>query len=83
MYSLIRNSNRLNLPLDIQIDLFNKTFKPILLYGAEIWGFGNLDVIERIQLEYLKYILRVKKSTPSYMVYGETGSTPITLDIYN
>ena len=81
MYSLLRNSNRLQLPIDLQIDLFNKTIKPILLYGAEIWGFGNIDVLERVQLKYLKYILKVKRSTPSYMVYGETGCTPLKLEI--
>jgi hypothetical protein len=36
MYSLVKNSNRLNLPIDLQIELFNKTIKPILLYGVEI-----------------------------------------------
>ena len=52
-----------------------------LLYGAEIWGFGNLDVLERIQLKFLKYLFNLKKSTPSYMIYGELGIMPITVDI--
>lgn len=81
MYSLIKNSNRLNLPIDLQIDLFNKTVKPILLYGAEIWGFGKLDLIERVQLKFLKYILKLKRSTPNYFVYGETGCMPLSIDI--
>lgn len=81
MYSLLRNCNRLNLPIDIQIDLFTKTIKPILLYGAEIWGFGNLDVIERVQLKFLKHIFKMKRSTPNYIVYGESGCMPLTIDV--
>lgn len=81
MYSLIKNSNRLNLPVDLQIELFGKMVKPILLYGAEIWGFGNLDIIERVQLKFLKHILKLKKFTPNYFVYGETGCMPLSLDI--
>ena len=50
VFALLKNIKRLSLPYDIQIDLFNKLIKPILLYGCEIWGMGNIDVIERVQL---------------------------------
>ena len=73
MFALMRKIRVLNLPIEMQIDLFNKLIKPILLYDSEIWAFGNLDIIERVQLKFLKRILNLKKSTPSYMVYGETG----------
>lgn len=69
------------MPIDLQIELFNKTIKPILLYGAEICGYGNNDIIERVQLKFLKYILKFKRFTPNYMVYGETGCMPLTVDI--
>ena len=46
----------MHLPVDLQIDLFTKLVKPILLYGCEIWGFGNIDVIERVQLKYIKHV---------------------------
>ena len=64
----------MQLPVDMQIELFNKLVKPILLYGCEIWGFGNIDVIECVQLKFIKYILKLKNSTPNYMVYGEHES---------
>ena len=38
LFSLLQKIRSLSLPLDIQIDLFNKTIKPILLYGCEAWG---------------------------------------------
>ena len=37
--------------------------------------------IERVQLKFLKMILIMKKSTPSYMVYGECGAYPLKIDI--
>lgn len=81
LFSLIKKIPNSDLPFDIQIDLFNKTIKPILLYGCEIWGTGNCDIIERVQLKFYKYIFNLKKSTPSFMIYGELGITPIVLDI--
>jgi len=55
--------------------------KPILLYGCETWGFGNIDMLERVQLIFLKYILGLKASTPNAMVYGETGVFQLKFDI--
>ena len=72
----------MHLPVDLQIELFTKLVKPILLYGCEIWGFGNIDVIERVQLKYIKHVLNLKSSTPNYIVYGEVGVYPLKIDIY-
>ena len=46
MYSLLAKSRNMRLPIDLQFDLFKKLVKPILLYGCEVWGFGNIDVLE-------------------------------------
>ena len=81
LFALLRKIKSLSLPFDIQIDLFDKTIKPILLYGCEVWGYGNIDIIERVQLKFFKYIFNLKKSTPSYMIYGELGIMPLSVDI--
>jgi hypothetical protein len=36
------------LSVKIQLDLFDKMIKPILLYGCEIWGFGKNEVLEQV-----------------------------------
>ena len=70
MYSLIEKKSRsLMLLIDLQIELFEKMVQPILLYGSEVWGFGNLNVLERVVLKYLKLILSMKTSTPNFMIY--------------
>ena len=66
----------LNLPIDLQLDLFDKLVTPILLYGSEIWTYENNDIIEKLHLRYCKYILSVNKRTTS-MVYGELGRYPL------
>lgn len=38
-------------------------------------------LFERIHLKFLKLIFKLKRSTPSFMIYGELGLTPITIDI--
>lgn len=45
----------------MQIDLFDQIVKPILLYGCEIWVTGNLEIIKRPQLKFLKLILNLQK----------------------
>ena len=49
------------------------------MYGCEIWGFGDLRVLEQVQLKILKFILNIKKSTPNCIVYGETGILPLKI----
>jgi hypothetical protein len=55
--------------------------KPILLYGCEIWGFSNIELLERIQLKFCKLLLNLKKSTPNFMVYGELGVYPLSVSV--
>ena len=81
MFALLRKIKNMDLPYDIQIELFDKTIKPILLYAREIWSFGKNDVLEKISLNFSNMYSTLKKSTPSYMIYGELGIFPIVLDM--
>ena len=51
-----------------------------MLYGAELWGSENCDILERLQLRFYKYVLSVSKFTSSMMVYGELGAVPLDID---
>jgi hypothetical protein len=50
------------LSVKIQLDLFDKMVKPILLYGCEVWGFSNNDIIEKVHLKFCKLLLHLKSS---------------------
>ena len=69
------------LSISCQLDLFDKLVKPILLYGCEIWGSGNNDILEKVHLKFCKIILHLKATTPNCMVYGELGRYPLDIDI--
>lgn len=82
MFSLLTKARRLLLPIDLQIELFEKTVVPILLYGCEVWGCVNIDRIEIFFRKFLKIILKLGSCTPSCQVYGEVGKSPL-LNIIN
>ena len=73
MFSLLNKSNELGLPVDVQLEIFDKTVLPVMLYGCEIWEYESIKLFESFYLRYLKYILKVKKFTPNCMLYGELG----------
>lgn len=73
MYGVIRKIRQFNLPVKIQLELFDNFFFPVLLYGCEVLGYENLQSIERIHLKLLKHIFLLKSSTQSCVGNGETG----------
>ena len=52
MYEILKRGKCHNLSISCQLDLFDKVVKPILLYGCELWGLSNCDMIERVHLKY-------------------------------
>ena len=81
MFSLLKKCKSNNLPIDIVLDLFDKTIVPIITYGCEVWGFDNVDLINKLQRKFFKIVLKLRKSTPNVMLYGETGTFPIDVII--
>jgi len=39
------------------LDLFEKLISPVLNYASEVWGFIQVNAIERIHLQFCKKIL--------------------------
>ena len=66
---------------DCQLKLFDNTVAPILLYACEMWGYGDLSLIEKVHTDFMKHILNVKKSTPHIMLYGDLGRFPLSIMI--
>lgn len=76
LYKLIKN---LNIPLALQIQLFNHIIIPILQYGSEICGFQNTIILENVQIQILRSIAKLRKSTPHYIVNAELGVLPLRI----
>ena len=81
MYEILKRGKLHNLSISCQLDLFDKVVKPVLLYGSELWGFSNCDLIERVHLKFCKILLTLKTSTPNCMIYSELCRYPLYIDI--
>ena len=81
MFALLKKSSTLNLPVDVILDLFDKTIVPILTYGCEVWGFEQFEMLHKLQLRFYKIVFKLRMSTPSMIVFGETGHYPIWVTI--
>ena len=79
MHLLYKRINNLNLPIDLQLKLFDSTILPIMTYGCEIWSYEDIKMFERIHNTFLRTITKTRKSTPLYCLYGELGRYPIEI----
>jgi hypothetical protein len=73
MFALLKKCNRLSLPLELSVDLFDKIVLPVMSYGCEVWGLAIKDYAQKLQVKFYKILLHLRQSTPSCMVFGEVG----------
>ncbi len=78
MYSVIGKARKFDLPVDIQMELFNAMVLPVLTYVSEVWGIYIIRELELLHLKFLKHLLFVHKNTSNDMVYGELGAYPLS-----
>lgn len=64
MHLLYKRIFNLNLPIDLQLKLFDNTILPILTFSCEVWGIENNTDIEKVHLEFLRKITNSKKKYP-------------------
>lgn len=81
MFLLYKRTDNLYLPVDLILKLFDHTIAPILLFSAEIWGYKDSTIIERIHTQFLRKIANLRQSTPLYMLYAEFGRYPLNISI--
>ena len=56
MFSALRKTRKQNLPVEMQLLMFNcmVLVVPILLYGAEIYGYEKSRIIESLFLQFIR-----------------------------
>ena len=77
MFKLLKSMKNVHFNYVTRLSLFDTYVSSILNYASEIWGFHKGDAIEKIHLEYLKIMLKVRKNTSSLMIYNELGRLPL------
>ena len=70
MYSLLQRGRKLGLCIDIKLQPFDSLIVPICVYGCELWGYKNIELVEKLHLHYCKSILHVNKLTPTCTCRG-------------
>ena len=79
--------------------MFDKVIAPILVYASEVWGAYTIlpsksltqdntqgywmYTIEKFYIAFLKYCLGVHRKACNVAVFGELGSTPLSLKVMN
>ena len=81
LFAIYKKIRIQNIPIDLQLKLFDSLVEPIILYGSEVWGFENIQIMEKIHLKFCKRILDVRLTTPNCMVYGELGRYPLEIRV--
>jgi hypothetical protein len=93
MFKLIKTLNNQWPSFNTSMHLFNSMIKPILTYGADVWGiyilngkkvnFSKLlkNNLEKCQQKFLRYSIGLNKRTPIISLYGETGVYPLAIEI--
>ncbi len=81
MFCLLRRAKNNHLPLDTLFKAFDVMIAPILLYGCEIWGYENIETIEKLHLKFLKISTGLRNSTANFFIYGELGREPMNIKI--
>ena len=81
MYSLIAKCRKFNLPIDLQLKLFDAMVLPIITFGCEIWEYRVIKYTKHFHVSFLKHIMNVRKTTCNVMVYGELDKYPVSIHI--
>ena len=77
--TLLQLFDRLPLDIKTKLSLFDSMVRPILLYGAEVWGIYKFKARDKLHIKFLKSLLGVKMQIPNYAVLGEFGRYPLSI----
>lgn len=55
-----------------RMKMFNALVSSVALYGAEIWGWGGGERIDKLKRKYIKWIPGLDRRTPNYILMEET-----------
>ena len=77
VFALNKNINGLFLNNETLLSLFDTYICSILNYASAIWGSHKGQNVEKVQLDFCKKLLGVKRTTCNIMIYSELGLVPL------
>jgi hypothetical protein len=54
LFAIYKKTRNDNIPIDLELKLFDSLVEPIILYGSEIWGFENIQIMDKIHLKFVR-----------------------------
>ncbi len=81
MYAVVGTSRKYDLPIDIQLEMYNSMVLPVMLHGCEVWGNEVVRELELLQMKFCKHVLCVHRYTSTDIVYGELGLYPVEITV--
>lgn len=63
--------------------LFQAVCRSIQAYGAQVWGLGWFDIVDKLQRFFTKRMLKLPENTPNYVLALETGQEDAHLYTYS
>ncbi|XP_029676802.1 uncharacterized protein LOC115243745 [Formica exsecta] len=64
-------------------DLYNKgryLVQSVMSYGVEIWGWEEKKELERVMLDYVRWLFRLEFCTPRYLMSRELGLKKLRIE---
>ena len=59
---------------------FEIMVKGVILYGAENWGWREWKETEGIKMKYVRWTLKLKRTTPWHTIRKDTGIRKLGMD---
>lgn len=60
--------------------LFETLVENVMMYGAEVWRWCEYEnELEKIQDKYIKWTLKLDKTTPGYVIHLETKRNKLAI----
>ena len=59
--------------------LFDSIVKPILCYGADVWGYQYVEKIEKVHIKFCKQYCLLSQNTADFFALGECGRLPLCI----
>ncbi|XP_044580688.1 uncharacterized protein LOC123262505 [Cotesia glomerata] len=62
-----------------RIKMFDSLVVSVMAYGVELWGWEEVEEMERVQKKYLKWTLGLERCTPDCILFEETKREKLRL----
>lgn len=66
----------------VLLKIFDSKIVPILLFGCELWGLGDISSIEKVANDFYRHILCIPCNTCIAFCRGELGRVSLKITIY-